>query len=74
MALSLLSLVEEVDRAMDKVTTQIERATPLDPELGAGLAGGDLSGTQKAIDLAAVMVTDLDMHLRDLARAPRHTP
>jgi len=69
MALSLISRLEDVDAFMDRVRMQIERCTPDDPELGAGLAGGDLTGTQSAIDKAAVAVEELDYHLRDLARA-----
>ncbi|MFD4677007.1 hypothetical protein ACFWNN_45340 [Lentzea sp. NPDC058450] len=69
MALSLIARLEDVDALMERVRMQIERCTPDDPELGAGLAGGDLSGTQTAIDKMAVVVEDLDVHLRDIARA-----
>lgn len=69
MSLSLISRLEDVDAFMERVRMQIERCTPDDPELGAGLAGGDLTGTQTAIDKMAVAVEELDVHLRDVARA-----
>lgn len=73
MALSLIGRLEDVDALMDRVRMQIERCIPDDPELGAGLAAGELIGTQSAIDKAAVAVEQLDQHLRDVARAAART-
>lgn len=66
--MSILGDLAVVDGQMDKISTLITRCSADDPELGAGVATNGLTGTQNAIDKAAVAVDDVDAHLRSLAR------
>lgn len=65
--MSLLGRAEQVETAIEKVASEIERCSASDPELGAGYGTGALASAEIAISEALAQVEVLDRHLRVVA-------
>jgi hypothetical protein len=65
--MSLLGRAEQVDTAIEKVASEIDRCSSADPELAAGYGTKALASAERAIGEALAQVEVLDRHLRVVA-------
>lgn len=66
--MSLLGRAEQVETAIEKVASEIDRCSASDPELAAGYGTGGLASAEHAIGEALAQVEVLDRHLRLVSR------